>query len=241
MSVLQSKPIYKQIYVVDDDVALLQAVRQLLHDEGFMVKTAVSGAAALNLVRSHGLPHLLLVDLNLPGIDGFQLIQTVQQLSEVPAIMITAESQEAVAVKGLTSCLEDYIIKPFKAPELLSRVKRVLRRMDDYDYINAPMIYVDMGLQLDLPNRTVIINERPIPLSPTETKLLNLLINNAERTVSYQFLLRRLWPRDNAAEERLHTNIYRLRKKLENNPKEPKYIRSHWGQGYIFSWGNSES
>lgn len=237
----QLPPEIKRLYVVEDDPVMLQAVQQVLLEEGYLVKTAVSADAALRLVRRHGLPHLMIADLNLPGqMDGFELIETVQQFSHVPAIMMTAVSEEAVAVRGLNHCLEDYIIKPFNTSELLSRVRRVLRRMEDYDYVKDPVVYVDLGLQLDLPNRTAILQDRTVNLSPTETKLLHILVTNAEKTVSYSSLLRRLWPRESAAEERLHTNVYRLRKKLEQNPKAPRYIHSHWGTGYRFSWGDSE-
>ena len=235
----QLPPEIQQLYIVDDDIVMLKALQQLLLGEGYAVKTAVSGEETLRLVRRHGLPHLLIVDINLPGMDGFELIRTIQQFSDVPAVMITAVDDEATVVEGLNDCLEDYITKPFKAAELFSRVKRVLRRMDDFEYVNDPILFIDMDLQIDLPNRIAYINEKAIPLSPIETKLLHILMNHAERTVSYSTLLRRIWPREEAVEERLHTNVYRLRRKLESNPKEPKYIRSHWGTGYIFSWGSS--
>ena len=218
---------------------MLDAVRQLLVREGYEVQTAVSGEEALKLVRRHGLPHLMIVDLKLPGMDGFELIRTVQQFSDIPAIMLTAVADETVIVAGLSDCLEDYVTKPFKTAVLLSRIKRVLRRMNDYGYIQDPIVFVDIDLQIDLPNRKAIIDHGTVSLSPTEARLLHILMSNAGRTVSYDFLLRRLWPRDMAIEERLHTNIYRLRKKLERNPKKPRYICSHWGTGYVFNWGNS--
>ncbi|MEM7330712.1 MAG: response regulator transcription factor [Chloroflexota bacterium] len=232
-------PEIKQIFVVEDDTLLLKAIEKLLADEGFDVKTAVSGEEALRFVKRHGLPHLMVVDLNLPKMDGFEFVRTVQQFSDVPAIMVTAVDEVATIATGLNDCLEDYIVKPFRSSELLSRINRVLRRVDNFGYINDPIIFIDIDLQIDLPNRTAYLDEKAVSLSPTETKLLHILMNHAERTVSYDFLLRRIWPREKAVEERLHTNVYRLRKKLEQNPKQPKYIRSNWGMGYMFCWGNS--
>ncbi len=232
-------PEIQQIFVIEDDAVLLKAIKQLLTDEGYSVKTAVSGEDAMRVVKRHGLPHLMIVDLNLPGMDGFEFVRTVQQFSDVPAIMITAVNDEQIIASGLDDCLEDYVVKPFRSSELLSRIKRVLRRVDNFGYANDPIIFIDLDLQIDLPNRTAYIDEQPISLSPTETKLLHILMNHAERTVSYEFLLSRIWPREKAIEERLHTNVYRLRKKLEQNPKKPKYIRSNWGTGYMFCWGNS--
>lgn len=228
-----------RIYVVEDDVVLLQAIRQVLVRDGYEVKTAVSGQEMLKMVRVYGLPHLMLVDLNLPDIDGLELIKTIQQFSDIPAIMLTAVYNEPTVANGLANYLDDYITKPFRTNELTARIRRTLRRMQTFNYVNDPILFVDIDLQIDLSNRTAYAHDQAVSLSPTETKLLNILMKHAERTVSYEFLLRRIWPRGNATEDRLHTNIYRLRKKLERNPKEPKYIRSHWGTGYIFSWGNS--
>ena len=148
--------------------------------------------------------------------------------------MLTAIDDEETVVFGLDRYAEDYIVKPFRAAELVARVRRVLRRMGDFAYTLEPVIKVDDNLQIDFPNRKAFVRERPVQLTPTEAKLLYILMRNAGRTVTNGFLLRRVWPMDDAFEDRLHTHIYRLRRKIEASPKEPHYIISDWGTGYSF-------
>lgn len=224
------------ILVVDDSPFILNAVKPTLEAEGFRVVTAVSGEEALQQTSRYGLPHLALVDLNMPGMDGFELCQAFLEFSDLPIIMLTAIDDEETIVQGLEQYAEDYIIKPFRAGELVARVRRVLRRLGDFAYTLAPVIQVDEHLHIDFPNRKAILRHKSeeVQLTPTETKLLYILMRNAGRTVTSDFLLRRVWPQDDAFEDRLHTHVYRLRRKIEENPKEPKYILSEWGTGYSF-------
>jgi len=222
------------ILVVDDSPYIVQAVEHTLRPAGFEVRTALSGEDALTNIKRYGLPHLALVDLNMPGIDGFQLCEAIHEFSDLPVIMLTAIDDEATVVHGLDNFAEDYIVKPFRAAELVARVKRVLRRMGDFAYRLDPIVHIDDDLQVDFPNRQAVVRQETIPLTPTETKLLYILIRNAGRTVTNNFLLRRVWPEDDAFEDRLHTHIYRLRRKIEKSTKEPYYILSDWGTGYIF-------
>lgn len=226
----------KTILVVDDSPFILNAVKPTLEFEGFKVLTAVSGEEALQQISRRGLPHLAIVDLNMPGMDGFQLCEAILEFSDLPIIMLTAIDDEETIVQGLDQYAEDYIVKPFRSGELVARVKRVLRRLGDFAYTLEPVIRVDEGLQIDFPNRKAFVNKKttPVQLTPTETKLLYILMRNAGRTVTNEFLLRRVWPQDDAYEDRLHTHIYRLRRKIEANPKEPRYIISEWGTGYSF-------
>lgn len=222
------------ILVVDDSPYILQAVEHTLRPAGFEVRTALSGEEALQNIKRYGLPHLALVDLNMPGIDGFQLCEAVHEFSDLPIVMLTAIDDEATVVHGLDHFAEDYIVKPFRAAELVARIKRVLRRIGDFAYRLEPIVHIDDNLQIDFPNRIAYIKQKQVSLTPTETKLLYILIRNAGRTVTNSFLLRRVWPEDDAFEDRLHTHIYRLRRKIEESPKEPYYIVSDWGAGYIF-------
>jgi DNA-binding response OmpR family regulator len=223
-----------RVLVVDDDISILKAVETTLQREAFIVFTAVSGEEALTVISRNGLPHLAILDLNMPGMDGFELAEAIHEFSDLPIIMLTAIDDEATVVFGLERYAEDYIVKPFRAAELVARVRRVLRRIGDFAYTLEPVIKVDDDLQVDFPNRKAFIQERPVQLTPTEAKLLYILMRNAGRTVTNGFLLRRVWPMDNAFEDRLHTHIYRLRRKIEVSPKEPHYIVSDWGTGYSF-------
>ena len=223
-----------KLLVVDDDISILRGVEMALKRESFVVNTAVSGEEALSVIARTGLPHLAIVDLNMPGMDGFELCEAIHQFSDLPIIMLTAIDDEETVVYGLERFAEDYIVKPFRPAELIARVRRVLRRIGSFAYTLEPVIKVDDNLQVDFPNRKAIVKERPVQLTPTEAKLLYILMRNAGRTVTNGFLLRRVWPMDDAFEDRLHTHIYRLRRKIESSPKDPHYIISEWGTGYSF-------
>lgn len=228
------------ILVVDDSPYIVKAVEHALRPEGFEVRTALSSEEALENIQRNGLPHLALVDLNMPGMDGFQLCEAIHEYSDLPVIMLTAIDDEATVVHGLEHFAEDYIIKPFRPAELVARIRRVLRRMGDFAYRLDPIIKIDDNLQIDFPNRQAFVSEKPVQLTPTETKLLYILIRNAGRTVTNNFLLRRVWPTEDAFEDRLHTHVYRLRRKIEASPKDPQYILSDWGTGYIFAANQSK-
>jgi DNA-binding response OmpR family regulator len=232
----QSSANYQTILVVDDSPFILNAVKPTLELEGFRVITAVSGEEALKQISRNGLPHLAIVDLNMPGMDGFELCRTILEFSDLPIIMLTAIDDEATIIQGLEQYAEDYIVKPFRSGELVARVRRVLRRLGDFAYTLEPVIRIDENLQIDFPNRKAFVqqNTETVPLTPTESKLLYILIRNAGRTVTNEFLLRRVWPQEAAFEDRLHTHVYRLRRKIETDPKEPHYIISEWGTGYSF-------
>lgn len=226
---------YEQIIlVVDDNPYIVQAVAHTLKPEGFTVRTALSSEEALLNIQKNGLPHLALVDLNMPGIDGFQLCEQIHEYSDLPIIMLTAIDDESTVVHGLDNFAEDYIIKPFRGAELVARIKRVLRRMGDFAYRLEPITHIDDNLQIDFANRRAVVQQESVQLTPTETKLLYILIRNAGRTVTNSFLLRRVWPNDDAFEDRLHTHIYRLRRKIEASPRDPHYVISEWGTGYTF-------
>lgn len=230
----QSAESSKKILVVDDSPALLLAVKKALESASYVAQTAVSGEEALALMSQHGLPHLALIDLNMPGMDGFALCEAIHSFSDLPIIMLTGIDDEETVVFGLDHFAEDYIVKPFRPAELVARVRRVLRRIGNFAYTLEPVVRVDRDLQIDFPNRQAFVQQQPVSLTPTETKLLYILIRNAGRTVTNDFLLRRVWPQDEAYEDRLHTHIYRLRRKIEVSPKEPYYIISNWGTGYTF-------
>ncbi len=224
----------QKILIVDDNPYILRGVGLTLEKEGYEVVTAVSGEEALALIKKTGLPHLALVDLNMPGMDGFELCEAIFQFSDLPVIMLTAIDDEQTIVESLDRYAEDYITKPFRPAELAARVRRVLRRVGSFNYTLDPVITVDNYLQVDFPERKAIINRQEVNLTPTESRLLYILMRNAGRTVTNHFLLNRAWPTEDAYEDRLHTHIYRLRRKIEPNPKEPKYVISQWGTGYTF-------
>jgi len=224
----------QKILAVDDNPYILRGVKQVLEQEGYGVVTAVSGEEALSLIKKTGLPHLALIDLNMPGMGGLELCEAIFQFSDLPIIILTAIDSEETVVKSLDKYAEDYIVKPFRPAELAARARRVLRRVGDFSYTLDPVITVDDYLQVDFPERKAIVNQQKVNLTPIESRLLYILMRHAGHTVTNHFLLKRTWPMEDAYEDRLHTHIYRLRRKIEPNPKDPKYLISRWGAGYTF-------
>ena len=223
-----------RILVVDDDPALLRLVSHKLDREGFAVFTASSGQHALKIVEQYGLPHLAIVDLMMPGMGGFEFCQIVQQYSDMPVIMLTAMDQEEMVIQGLEHYAEDYVTKPFSPRELVARVRRVLRRIGDFAYTLDRQIPVDDRLEVDFVQQQAIVQKQPVSLTPIETKLLYILMRNAGRVTTTDFLLRRLWPLEEVFEDTLRVHIHRLRHKIEANPSQPDYIVTERGKGYSF-------
>lgn len=227
----------QKILVVDDNAYTLRIVRHTLQQDGYNVFTVASGEEALRNIAEQGLPHLAIVDLHLPpGMSGFEFCRTVHQYSDLPVIMLTAVDDENTVLEGLEKHAEDYIVKPFSPGELVARVRRLLRRMGTVEYPLASLTYVDERLQIDFPQRRAVVEGQPISLTPTETKLLYILMRNAGQTVTTEYILRRLWPSEAAFEDRLHVHLHRLRRKIEaeNDEVRERYIVSERGTGYIF-------
>ncbi|MCB0037738.1 MAG: response regulator transcription factor, partial [Anaerolineales bacterium] len=147
----------KRILAVDDNMQTLQIVRHTLERAGFDVITAASGQDALNMINRHGLPHLALVDLNMPGMDGFEFCKAIHEFSDVPVVMLTAVNEESTVVKGIEEYAEDYMIKPFRPSELVARINRVLRRIGDFAYTLDPTIKIDQHLSINFPNREAFV------------------------------------------------------------------------------------
>lgn len=226
-----------RILAVDDDPFNLRIVSHALEQTGYEVMTASSGEEALSMITQHGLPHMAIVDIHMPpGMSGFEFCHTVHQFSDLPIIMLTAVNEESTVVEGLEEHAEDYIIKPFNPGELTARVKRVLQRMGDFAYPLQSLTRVDDRLRIDFPGRQALVNGKPVSLTPTETKLLYILMRSAGHTVNTDFILRRLWPLEPAYEDRLHVHMHRLRRKIEDkkDKSRPRYITSERGVGYTF-------
>jgi DNA-binding response OmpR family regulator len=229
---MAAKP--QRILVVDDDPAIVRLVRDKLDYAGFEVLTATSGQQALAVIERRGLPHLAIVDVMMPGMDGFEFCQTVQQFTDLPIIMLTAVDEEETVIRGLEHFAEDYITKPFSPRELVARVRRVLRRIGDFAYTLDPLTPVDDYLAVDFTHQQALIEGQPVAFTPIETKLLYLLMRNAGHTVTTDFLLRRLWPREEVLEDTLRVHIHRLRQKIEATPAQPHYVITERGVGYSF-------
>lgn len=229
---IESIPEFQRILVVDDDPAILRLVRDKLEHAGFDVRTAASGREALDLIEQQGLPHLAIVDIRMPGMNGFEFCSIVQEFSDLPVILLTSVDEEETIIRGIEYFAEDYVTKPFSPRELVARVRRVLRRIGDFGYTLAPVIPVDDRLAVDFAHKQAVVEEQLVSLTPTESKLLYILMRNAGRVVGTDFLLRRLWPMEEVFEDSLRVHVHNLRRKIEVDPAQPYYILTERTLGY---------
>jgi len=222
------------ILVVDDEKRIVRFIRLNLEQDGFKVISAYNGTEALEQVRRQ-LPNLVLLDVMMPDIDGFEVLQKIRLASTVPVIMLTAKGEEDDRIKGLELGADDYVTKPFSPRELVSRVKAVLRRTDAFSGDEKNVIEVDEWLKLDFNRRKIWVGGELIQLRPTEYRLLYHLVQNAGWVVTHDQLLIKVWGyeyRDEPHYVRLYINY--LRKKIEKDPSNPEYILTERGVGYRF-------
>jgi DNA-binding response OmpR family regulator len=223
-----------RVLVVDDESRMINFIRMNLELEGFQVIEAGNGLEALDMLRKH-IPDLIILDVMMPQLDGFETLRMLREFSNVPVIMLTAKGEEEDKVRGLELGADDYITKPFGAREMVSRAKAVLRRINSVAEPSQAILQVDPRLAVDFNKREVIVVGEHIKLRPTEYRLLYHLIENAGWTVPHEQLLAKVWGyeyRDETHYVRLYVNY--LREKVEEDPSNPKYILTERGIGYRF-------
>ena len=224
----------KTILVVDDEPRIIEAVSMNLELEGYQVSAARNGYEALQKL-TEDLPDLIILDVMMPEIDGFETLRKIREVSTVPVIMLTVKGEEIDKVKGLDLGADDYVTKPFSPKELVSRVKAVLRRVEMPTPAPKTEIRVDDSLSIDFSNRKVMVKGKEVHLRPTEYRLLYHLVSNAGHVLTHETLLRRVWGYEYRDEDHyLWLYITYLRQKLEEDPKHPKYILGERGIGYRF-------
>ena len=231
---IKENPQARLILVVDDEARMVRFIQLNLEHDGFQVISAHNGREALDQVRSK-LPNLVLLDVMMPDLDGFEVLERIRNQSTVPVIMLTAKGEEDDRVRGLELGADDYITKPFSPRELVSRVRAVLRRTEAEGSTTAGLIEVDDRLKLDFNRREIWINDELVQLRPTEYRLLYHLVQNAGWVITHEQILTKVWGyeyRDEPHYVRLYINY--LRKKLEEDPANPKYILTERGVGYRF-------
>ena len=221
------------ILVVDDEEHIQRLVRMNLEMEDFRVITASSGTEAIERVRKD-LPDLVLLDVGMPGLDGFETLRLIREISEVPVIMLTVRSDEEDIVRGLELGADDYITKPFRTRELSSRIRAVLRRTRGAPPETA-ILKIDDYLSVDYNRWEVIVGGKRVKLRPTEFRLLYHLIENAGWVVPHEVLLAKVWGHEYREEVHyLRLYITYLRQKIEPDPSHPRYILTERGVGYRF-------
>jgi DNA-binding response OmpR family regulator len=227
-----TQPQPKRILVVEDDVDTRTMLSLRLQREGYPILSAASGAGALEVIRREGLPNLVLLDIMLPDMDGFAVAEELRSLAPVPIIFLSALSDTDRKVQGISRYAEDYVTKPFTFSELLARVKRVLARTTA-DTISDPEQVIDELLRINFAQHYALLNGVQITLTPTETRLMQILYNNRGRVLSAGFLLAKAWePVHRGTVESLWVHIRRLRNKIEPDPDRPRYVVTVRGQGY---------
>jgi two-component system KDP operon response regulator KdpE len=223
-----------KILVIDDEPHLVKLVRSNLEAQHFKVISAMDGMSGLAMVEKEG-PDLVILDIMLPGMDGFDILQKIREFSSVPVIMLTAKDQDVDVVKGLQLGADDYVKKPFSVHELLARVEAVLRRAAPGDDVQARPPFVVGDFTMDFQQRKITVRGKEVKVGPTEYKLLSQLVRNAGRVMLHADLLRKVWgPEYGGETEYLRVYISYLRNKIEEDPGNPKYILTEHGVGYMF-------
>ena len=227
-----------KLLIIDDDEQLVEAVELYLTKAGYEVSTASAGRDGLQTMYVDR-PDLIVLDIMMPEMDGWEVCGRIRDVSNVPVIMLTARGQEVDRVKGLKIGADDYVIKPFSLKELEARIQAVLRRAAWPPPTKSPITYGDDYLTVNLAERRVVVQGEPLELTPTEYRLLAYLVQNAGLVLTNRQLLERVWGWEYVGDvDYVRVYIWRLRKKIERNPGAPKYIRTEHGVGYRFEKAN---
>ena len=227
----------KRVLVVDDDADFTELVNIVLTHEGFEVLTASNGREALRTLFESK-PDLVLLDVIMPQMDGWQTCKYIREASDVPIIILSGQSRsEDDIVRGLDHGADEYILKPISNRELAARVKAILRRAElpSAKEVEQPGIYIDNHLVVNIKERKVLVEGERIRLTPIEFRLFSQLLNNAGRILTHKQLLERVWGWEYTDDiDNVRINISHLRQKIEENPSQPRYILTDPGIGYYF-------
>jgi two-component system alkaline phosphatase synthesis response regulator PhoP len=224
----------QKVLLIDDDVAFLKVTSQIFREAGAQVITARDGMEGISKVFTHQ-PNLIILDIMMPGRDGFRVCQNIRLFSNTPLIMLSALDQENLMLQSLEVGADDFLSKPINPKILLARVKTVLRRSKQSNVFQAALNYDDGRLKIDVEKHRVLIKDKRIRLTPVEFRLLVYLVSNAGRVLSFEQILVNVWGNESKEnKDYVHVYISHLRGKIEKDTKKPQYILSVHGVGYIF-------
>ena len=224
----------QKILIIDDDVDLLHLTSLLFKKAGAQVFTARDGLEGLSKLFTH-LPNLIILDVMMPGNDGFEVCRRIRQVSDAPLIMLTALNNEQEMLRGLEAGADDFLSKPFNAEILLARAKAVLRRSNHSNTQPTSFNYNDGHLNIDIERRQVLIRGKTIKLTPVEFRLLVFLARNAGKVLTFEQILANVWGNEyQGSIDYVHVYISHLRRKLEEKSRRRQYIVTLHGVGYIF-------
>jgi len=229
-----------KILIIDDEESLSRLVALHLEPKGFEVISARNARQGLKKAYEEH-PDIIVLDVMMPGMDGWEACERLREISDVPILMLTAKSQDEDVIHGFRVGADDYLKKPFNLKELELRIGAILKRVDSRQW-DGTEVYDDGFLRIDLERQQVLRNGRTVHLTPTEFKLLRCLVRHKGEVVPHETLLEEVWgPAYYDASNSLSLYVHYLREKIEKNVGEPQYIRTKWGVGYWFSPGENNN
>ncbi len=219
------------VLVVDDDVRMLRVMQRILEVEGHRVLKASNGEVALDMFDEE-IPDVVLLDIMMPGMDGYAVCRRIREFSRIPIIMVTVKGSDIEKIEGLDAGADDYVTKPFSPKELVARIRAALRRTILWDEHPEPVLRCD-GLVVDFARHRVTLHGREVNLTATEYRVLSYLARNADRVITPDQILQKVWGEEYHGEVNLlQVNMARLRRKLKDSAKQPRYILTKHGIGY---------
>lgn len=226
----------KKVLVVDDEKLIVKGIRFSLEQDGMEVDCAYDGEEALNMAKANEYD-MILLDIMLPKMDGFEVCQAIREFSDMPIVMLTAKGDDMDKILGLDYGADDYITKPFNILEVKARIKAIMRRTSPERAPQVQSSVIEKGdIKLDCDSRRLFINDNEINLTAREFELLEILIKNENKVYSRESLLKIVWGEDYPGDVRtVDVHVRRLREKIEANPSEPKYVHTKWGVGYYYN------
>jgi two-component system KDP operon response regulator KdpE len=233
-SKIDGSMINTKVLLIDDDTDLLQLASVIFKKEGAQVMTARDGMEGISkLFTAH--PDLIILDVMMPGMNGFEVCERIRQVSDTPLIMLTALNHEQEMLRGLDAGADDFLSKPFNADVLLARAKTVLRRSENIRSQNDTFSYNNGHLTIDVERRDVLLHGKRIKLTPVEFRLLTYLARNAGKVLTFEQILSNVWGNEyRGSMDYVHVYISHLRRKLGEDSRNPRYILTLHGVGYIF-------
>ena len=223
------------IYIVEDDINIREIERYALKNSGYEVEE-FEGSASFFKRLEKNIPSLILLDIMLPKMDGFEVCQHIREFSDMPIVMLTAKGDDMDKILGLEYGADDYITKPFNILEVKARIKAIMRRTAGSQPKKEDSKVIEAGdLRLDCESRRLFILNKEVNLTAKEFDLLELLVNNPNKVYSRENLLNLVWGYEYPGDVRtVDVHVRRLREKIEKNPSEPKYVHTKWGVGYYY-------
>jgi DNA-binding response OmpR family regulator len=231
----------EKILVVEDDPEFLELTQMWLQNSGYEVLTAEDGAEGMRRVYS-GRPNLVILDANMPKMDGWEVCRRIRDMSDIPVMMVTVNDQKDCRLRGFNNGADDYITKPVDFTELIARIKAVLRRSGTSNHEDIPATFDNGEIEVDWRSHQVWVRGKRVKLSPTEFRILACLIKNRGWIVTHEQMLEKAWG-PNYVGDKSFVKLYirYLRQKIEENPHKPKFILTERGIGYYFAIENKDS